>query len=219
MADSDILVGLLRHGETSWNVSKKIQGRTETDLSPSGEMQARAWGRALDSRAWDHILCSPMSRAVRTANLVNESLGLTVTIDERLVEQDWGEWTGRTVAELRRETRGEVERQEARGWRFHPPGGEDRLNLLYRGRAALQDCLQAHPGKNILVVTHLGLIKCLVCDILGLSFMPGEPSPVKKRRMQILKWTGQRFDVQRLNVKLKTEETTRQFRPEDSCRS
>ena len=199
MAGNDTLVGLLRHGETTWNSSKRIQGRTDTDLSPTGESQARAWGLTLRSSGWEHILCSPMLRAVRTARLMNESLGLGMTVDERLVEQDWGEWTGRTVAELRAETRGEVERQERRGWEFHPPGGENRLALLHRGRAALHDCLNAHPGKNILVVTHLGLIKCLVCDILGQSFMPDEPSPAKKRRMQVLKWDGQRFEVERLN--------------------
>ena len=202
MHGSKQLVGLLRHGETTWNASKRIQGRTDTDLSPAGETQARAWGGALHSGGWDHILCSSMLRAVRTAGFINESLGLDMTVDKRLMEQDWGEWTGKTIAELRAETNGEVERQESRGWKFHPPGGEDRLSVLHRGRAALYDCLNAHPGKNILIVAHLGLIKCLVCDILGLSFLPEEPSPVKKRRMQVLEWDGQRFVIQRLNVNL-----------------
>jgi probable phosphoglycerate mutase len=202
MAGRAVSVGLLRHGETTWNRSGKIQGRTETALSPVGEAQARDWGKELISGGWEHILCSPMLRAEHTAHLVNESLNLPLSSDERLVEQDWGRWTGRTIAELRTEFRGEVERQEGRAWRFQPPGGEDRLALLHRGKSAITDCLRAHPRKNILVITHLGLIKCLVCDILGCTFLPGEPSPVKKRKMQILKWKDRRLEVDRLNVNL-----------------
>lgn len=153
---------LIRHGQTFWNVEKRIQGQTNTSLSDIGISQAEGWGVSLANHKWDRVLCSDLNRAMHTASIINKRLGtLPLSTDSRLREQDWGNWAGRTLTQLRAEEQGEMERQEAAGWQFTPAGGESRLTLLHRAMDALRDCAGRHPGERILVVTHLGCLKAI----------------------------------------------------------
>ena len=190
---------LLRHAQTEWNRDKRIQGQTDTRLTPEGEAQAAAWGPALESLGLQRILCSDLTRARRTAELVNQTLGLPVESDPGLREQDWGDWVGRSIAELRGELGPEVRRQEELGWEFRPPGGESRLEVLARARDAIEAAAERHPGQNILVVTHRGVIKCLSYQLLGSDFSPDEPDPLKKNRLHWLRRDHSGLAVERLN--------------------
>jgi probable phosphoglycerate mutase len=112
--------GLIRHAETVWNRAKRIQGHQDSPLTPEGERQATAWGRALRRLRWDRILASDTGRAVATAERINIHLGLPVVLDLRLRELDWGRWASRTVAELQAEEGALVAQQERAGWDFRP---------------------------------------------------------------------------------------------------
>jgi probable phosphoglycerate mutase len=166
---------LLRHAETDWNRDRRIQGVTDTHLTGAGEEQARAWGQRLAGLDFDGIICSDLARARRSAELINETLGLPVSEDARLREQHWGEWTGLRLADLRRDRPDLVDKLEAAGWGFRPPGGEDRLEVLQRAGEALRDAAAARPGRTVLIVTHEGVIKCLVYHLAGRKFLPSEP--------------------------------------------
>ena len=79
--------GLLRHAMTEWNRERRIQGQTDTPLSPLGERQAGQWGHLLKAYPWNRILVSDARRALDTAALINESLEVPVHCDPRLREQ------------------------------------------------------------------------------------------------------------------------------------
>src|SRR6476619_1690763 len=92
---------LVRHGETPWSKTGQHTGRTDVPLTPYGEQQARSLRPRLD-RPWSLVLCSPLVRARRTAELA----GLHAIDEPGLVEWDYGHAEGRTTADLNRELGG-----------------------------------------------------------------------------------------------------------------
>jgi|GEM_PF-212210 len=154
--------GLIRHATTVWNQQKRIQGRTDTPLAPEGIAQSRRWAMELKRHRWSRILSSDSGRAEHTAQILNACLRVPVVSDSRLREQDWGIWTGRTLSEIKNDHPEELEKQESAGWKFCPPGGEDRRQVRLRSRRALIEAAEKWPGQTILVITHEGVIKSLL---------------------------------------------------------
>jgi len=165
---------LLRHGPTAWNAEKRIQGRTDTELSPEGRTMAGAWAEALADLDVDAVLTSDLSRAVETAALATAGRDLPTHRDPRLGEQDWGEWTGLAKPELKK-LGNELTRREKQGFDFRPPGGESREEVLFRACDALMDFAAEHPGGRVLVVTHNGVLKALLSALSGLESLPNDP--------------------------------------------
>ncbi len=154
--------GLLRHALTEWNQSRRIQGQSDSPLTPAGEAHALRWGRLLSDMSWSRILSSDLGRARKTTELINLTLNLPVILDSRLREKDWGKWTGRTVAQLKTEFADIWASQAPSDWDYCPPGGESSQSVWKRGREALDAASGCWPGDNILVVTHEGVIKSLI---------------------------------------------------------
>lgn len=153
---------IMRHAPTEWNRAGRIQGQADSPLTRNGERWADHWGRQLAELDVQRILCSDTGRAVTTARRINQALQLPLDCDNRLREQDWGQWTGRTMAAIRKTQEARFRQQERRGWSFCPPGGEDRLDVLVRARDSLQAAGRKWPGSRLLVIAHEGIMKCLV---------------------------------------------------------
>jgi broad specificity phosphatase PhoE len=153
---------LLRHAVTEWNQSRRIQGQSDSPLTRTGEMVALRWGRLLTGNIWSRILSSDLGRAQKTTELINRTLNIPVTLDSRLREKDWGEWTGKTIAQLKMEFADIWETRMPSEWDFCPPGGESFQSVWKRGREALATASGCWPGEKILVVTHEGMIKSLI---------------------------------------------------------
>ena len=82
-----MLLYRVRHGETDWNLQRRIQGSTDVPLNETGRAQARRVGQLLAGRTWDAIVASPLSRAFDTASIIAGEVGLPEpTTDPRLVE-------------------------------------------------------------------------------------------------------------------------------------
>jgi broad specificity phosphatase PhoE len=175
--------GLLRHAMTEWNRERRIQGQIDMPLSPLGERQAEQWGHILKAYPWNRIFVSDARRAVETAAIMNTVLEVPMECDPRLREQDWGEWTGKTISQLKQETPLLLAEQEKAGWNFCPPGGEDRLTVRDRSRKAIVGACEKWEGERILVVTHEGVIKCLLYDLCSRRFLPGEPEMIRPRSL------------------------------------
>lgn len=177
------IFGLLRHAQTQWNSQHRIQGRKDSPLTSHGEAESHLWGKTVHKYAqrdgaFSSILSSSLPRALRTAEIINKSIGVPIHTDDRLVEQDWGKWTGSTLQEIEREDGDELNRLVHLGWSFRPPGGEDRKEVLQRAVS----CLHDHNGaqERILIVTHQGVIRCLLYAALNLDYMPGRTYPVQE---------------------------------------
>ncbi len=167
--------GILRHARTEWNAAGRIQGHRDSPLIPDGERRAAAWGAGLADLGWDHLLTSDQGRAVATADRINAVLKLPVAADPRLREQHWGDWAGMTLSEIAEAHPEALQAARTAGWRFLPPGGEEREAVWERSREALVEAAGRWPGARVLVVTHSGVIRSLIYRLLGRRFLPDEP--------------------------------------------
>ena len=193
---------LLRHGKTEWNQKKRIQGQKDSPLTVKGRNEAGQWGLILKDIRWNRILTSDLGRAMETAALVNQTLKVPLSKDPRLREQDWGKWTGKTVSQLKEKDSRRLEEQINAGWLFCPPGGEDRNMVLERSREAIQTAAETWTGETILVVTHEGVIKCLIYHLNGREFLPSEPSLIRENTIHWLCYGDTGLKIDQINVQL-----------------
>jgi broad specificity phosphatase PhoE len=191
--------GLIRHAATLWNEQKKIQGQQDSALSPGGRNQAAAWGRQLSRFQWQRIVCSDLGRARETVDLINKTLCLPVVIEPRLREQDWGMWSGMTLAEVKATDPRFLRQQIRSGWDFRPPAGESRREVLERCLQGLTAIRDAWPEAPLLVVCHEGVIKCLLYHLLGRRFLPEEPRAVKRLHLHLVEGREKTFYVEQMN--------------------
>ena len=124
MASARDDVYLVRHGETAWSITGQHTGRTDLALTSRGEEQARALGLRLKDLKFDHVLSSPLQRALRTCELAG-NIGRAM-LDRDLLEWDYGQYEGRTLAEIHREL------PEWELFRDGCPGGESVAQITER---------------------------------------------------------------------------------------
>jgi broad specificity phosphatase PhoE/ribonuclease HI len=168
LADATRII-LVRHGETPMTEQGRYSGRGDVPLTDAGEAQAMAAaGRVAGiSREVAAVLSSPLTRCVRTAQLIaDEAGGLPVTIMDDLIECDFGAWEGRTFAEVQEQWPAEMN-----AWlgstSVAPPGGESFQAVAKRVRGALATVLSAYPGKVVVLVSHVSPIKLILRDALA----------------------------------------------------
>lgn len=161
---SGVLVYVARHGETTWNLAGRYQGRRESALTPLGMQQAFALAGAAVDAGIARIVSSPLVRCSATAQPSAERLALPIALDDRIIEIAHGTWEGRLRDEI---AANDPERYHA--WRHDPAhvafeGGETLAQVRDRWRAfaaALQ------PDRPTLVVTHDAVVRVAVNDALG----------------------------------------------------
>lgn len=148
----------MRHGETDDNAADRFQGRLDTRLNARGRTQSQALARALAGEGLRAVYSSPLLRALETAQIVAFELDLpTPLLDERLMEADAGEWSGRLYTEITATQPGAFERWRAVDPEFRFPGGESVAEQAARVAAALAD-IRDGP-LPALVVSHGGSIR------------------------------------------------------------
>lgn len=199
------VIGLLRHGPTLYNAQKRIQGSCDSPLTTEGRQLVCQWASLPPMKRWHRIVVSPLGRAQETASLLTRTLKLTLHLEPRLQEQDWGEWEGRTFKEIESHSPGMLEQQVALGWDFKAPGGETRREVLHRVQEALGDLVGSWPGENILVVTHQGVIQSVVYHLTQRHYLPTEKKLLKKHGLHILHYRSDRFSIKALNLPLQAE--------------
>lgn len=158
---------LLRHGETALTGEKRFSGSGGSDpsLSEEGLAQALRAATALVSRgahtsAVQAVISSPLVRCQETAHAVAARLGLDVQLEPGLRETDFGDWDGLTFAEVRDRQPGELAAWLASP-DVPPPGGESFTDVSARVARARDALLAAHPGRTLLLVSHVTPIKTL----------------------------------------------------------
>lgn len=194
------LFGLLRHGQTQWNVLKKIQGSCDSPLTADGLEQTALWSQTVKNYQWQRIVASDLGRVRETVAILNQQLRLPVTFDSRLREQKWGDWEGLTISDIEENYRQELARRVALGWNFSAPGGETRQAVKERALAALVEAAEKWPGQKILIVCHLGVVKSLLYHITRREFLPGEDPLMHHDRFHIISLSGDRFIAVALNI-------------------
>lgn len=149
------ILWLVRHGQTDWNLEGRYQGHADIPLNPTGLNQAELLAASLCGQSFSAIYSSDLQRARKTAEILGQALGLPVYQDARLREVNQGEWEGVLFSELMRQYSSEMARRlEDLAGETRPPGGESLAELTARMTSVADAIAGAHPGGNVLVVSH-----------------------------------------------------------------
>lgn len=194
---------LLRHGVSTSNTARTLAGRsTGVELTEHGNTQAEAVADRLAGLPIERIVHSPLLRCQRTVAPLAEKLGLEPVFDDRLIEVDYGEWTGRPIAELLNEPLWKVVQRHASGAVF--PGGEGLAQVQTRAVAALREhdrALAEQHGQDTLWVacTHGDVIKSVLADALGIHLDGFQRIVVEPASISVVRYTPTAPYVWRLN--------------------
>jgi probable phosphoglycerate mutase len=175
----------IRHGETDWNVERRLQGQKDIPLNARGRAQARHCGEILrdllarDGRdpAGNDYVSSPLSRARVTMELARTAMGLppdAYSVDPQLTEISFGAWEGYTIAEMRqRDPQGTVQREQDK-WHFQSPGGESYKMVAARMGAWYETLTRdtvaaAHGGTARGLMAYLGIAKAAAAPLIDIE--------------------------------------------------
>jgi probable phosphoglycerate mutase len=161
-----------RHGESEANVQQVYwNGPQGYGLTPEGEGQAAALADLLVGRSYAALYCSPVLRAVQTAEIVGRRLGLTPEIADGLREYDVGILEGRTYDKSTHELYGRVLRQwmEEGNWEARIEGGESYNDMRARFMPFIRKLEDVHGGADahVLLIAHGGILRCMLPDLLS----------------------------------------------------
>lgn len=151
----------IRHGETDWNVSARIQGQLDIGLNGAGRRQAQRLARAMAGEAFDVVYSSDLARAQDTAQAVAQAVGLDVRANAGLRERGFGAFEGLTFAEIEQRFPDEARRWRQRDAGFGPDGGETLQAFYDRVVAATSALAALHRGQHIALVAHGGVLDVL----------------------------------------------------------
>lgn len=155
LLEGRVLVCLIRHGQTDWNIIKRLQGRENVPLNEDGHAQAAGVSRLIKGTknngvSFAAVCSSPLSRAVDTAEYITGSLGISeVRVLDSLIERDYGSLSGLTVDERKR---------------LYPGGEKQAGNVesvpaaAARMMTAIDDMIEVSGRRTVIGVTHGGLI-------------------------------------------------------------
>ena len=154
---------IVRHGQTEFNRRGIVQGHVDSDLTPLGVRQAERLGERLATEGIERIISSDLGRTIRTANIINDKLGLTVEVDARIRERDYG------IFEARPSTDYSAAMGEVSYLSFVPANGEAWSDIFLRTEQFLRSHqLLQPPHQTTLLVAHSGTNRGLLRAFLGL---------------------------------------------------
>lgn len=159
---------LVRHGETTWNKELKYQGHTDTPLSDEGRRQANLVAARLAAEPVAAVYASDLSRALFTAKAIAAPHRLAVTSLPALREIQFGDWEGLTYEGINERWPEEYTQLYHRTDEVRIPGGETFRELKERAAGAVAQLADKHRGDTVVVVSHGGTIRTIVCAALNI---------------------------------------------------
>lgn len=148
---------LTRHGQTEWNLMKKKQGRADIELNETGIKQAEKTRDFLKDQKIDLIICSPLKRAMQTANIINQERNIPIVLDKRILERDCGEFEGKLIEEF------DYEAYWSYNQNLKYEKAENIRDFYKRVYGFLDSIKYEYVDKKVLIVAHAGIsipVKC-----------------------------------------------------------
>ena len=151
-----------RHGKTDFSEERFYSRVDDPSLNKEGESQAERLGRWVKGADFSFLYASPLKRTLQTARYLSEGLGLQILSKPGLEERTMGEWDGLTPSEAKERFPREFSEWKSNLMEYSPPGGESWIAFAERIMKTVQEIREAHPGRRIAVVTHVGPIRVIV---------------------------------------------------------
>lgn len=160
---------LLRHGESDWNLSGKVQGSKDSELTEKGISQAESAGERLKVENIGSIYASPLKRAKLTAEVVGEKIGVSSKVEQDFQEMCFGHWEGRLLKEVQGDYGDEFMLWKKKPHEFKVEGSESLIEVQSRMLSAIETIKKTDDSENVLVVSHGTAIKAMVLGLLGID--------------------------------------------------
>lgn len=160
------IITLVRHGETPWNRSRLLQGRSDIALCDRGRQQAEVLSSALSSIPFHSVYCSPLARATETAKILSKPHRISPKIDMGFIEINFGEWEGKTPETLSQSYPGQYER-----WLVNPnevtvakaePLAEAQTRVVH----SLERIAEENENSVVCIVGHGGINRVLLLSLM-----------------------------------------------------
>lgn len=159
----------VRHGETDFPIDRiYCDSVDDPPLNARGQAQAAAAAELLQAHHVDCIYSSPSQRTQMTAARIAADKGVAVKVAPALTERHFGIWEGLYFHEIERQYPGDYQRWKRDQAAFQPLEGESMYTLVQRVVGAIEELIESHRGQTLLVVTHVGPIRALVANAIGL---------------------------------------------------
>ena len=142
---------VVRHGQTDWNLLHKAQGQTDIELNETGIEQAYEISNKLKNTDIDLIISSPLKRAMQTANIIRSNRNISILIDARIIERNFGELEGLSADEIDFASLWDCDKD------CIIERGESIKDMFSRVYLFLDEILKKYKDKRILLVTHGGV--------------------------------------------------------------
>lgn len=179
------IIGLLRHGQTDWNVDMRLQGISDIPLNDHGRNQARLAGAVLADQEWSQVISSPLIRAVETAEIVCEALpNNEISIHNLLLERSFGEAEGQTYDEWRERFQSGV----------NASGAESVEELEARAHKILAEFANSFSGDRILAVSHGALIRKII-NVVSSGQLPREGERFSNASLTTIGYNGSAWSI------------------------
>ena len=205
----------IRHGETAWNADSRIQGQRDVGLNETGRWQARRVGEALVGEEITAVYSSDLGRAEQTAESIADVTGVPVIRTQGLRERRFGLFEGMTFQEIH-----DNWPEQAQNWRrrlpeWQPPeGGESLIELRERVHRTMVELAARHPGEQIVIVAHGGVLDALYRIATGQEVNSPRTWELPNGAINRLLWTPEGFtlvgwsDTQHLDAHAGNDDTT-----------
>ncbi len=182
----------IRHGETAWNVDTRIQGHLDIPLNATGRRQAERLARALATGDTIHaIYSSDLQRAFDTAQAIATATGAPLTAHSGLRERGFGIFEGKTYVEIEQAWPEESLHWRRRTPHWAPQGGESLLQVRERITRTLHELAAQHPGQQIVLVAHGGVMDQLYRAATGQDLQAPRTWELGNTAVNRLLWTSE----------------------------
>lgn len=189
---------LVRHGETVSNREMRYLGSQDEPLAESGLLQAERLAEALAPLPLRAVYTSPLRRAAETGGRIATARDLALCVEPRLREQCFGEWEGMTRGEVLAGDGDRLLHWEA-DLGLAPPGGESLASVQARALTLVEELAQGHREDWVVLVSHVGPIKALLCAALGVPLAAARRMFLDPGTLSIVDW-GERPIVRLFNA-------------------
>lgn len=190
---------LIRHGETDWNVERRLQGHLDMPLNAEGRRQAAALARVLSGEQIDAVFSSDLVRAVRTAEAIAAPRGLAVGIDAGLRERCYGAFEGLTYEEISERYPDAYAAWRARSEDARFPSGKNVGETLRefseRAVGSLTRIAAREKIRKVAVVAHGGVLDCVYRAATGIGFGPPRNFEIFNAGINRLSFDGGAFRI------------------------
>lgn len=149
-----VILWLVRHGQTDWNLEGRYQGQADPPLNATGQAEAERAAAFFAEIALDAIISSDLQRAVQTAEAISQQVGVPYITDERLREVRLGVWEGCLFPEIQARYPAELEARKLEPLDFRAPGGELLREVAQRVWQVADEIATRYAGKQVALVSH-----------------------------------------------------------------